>query len=237
MTQDGPFVLAVSGSASRRLDAFELARSSCPDVAGFEVYDFFDWITLGPQEALKGRIQRIRGTSWHWVHRLVESPHLIVEEPLRSFLDEGPAATSLFQVLWEARHLRQEGRSPEVLLRTLSRWLSGVPLSPLEQSRLEKFDLPELTEPRRVEVLLCLVALARQTGALSRVVVVFDGLESAVNTQDLKALRELEQVCAQIETWGRMGSGLGLLVGCSADATIKLRKLDSKLSSRLRLQV
>lgn len=233
---NGPAVLAVSASASERLEAFTCAKS-CTNGMGFESYDFFDWTEAGPARALADRIQFLGGAPWEWVTHAIHSPDLVVEEPLRTFLDGGQSpATDVFRVIWEARHLRQEGRNTQVLLRTLGRWLRGAPLSHLEVSRLERFHLPASSEMQRLDALLCLVAVARHAGAFPRAVIVFDGLESVVNASNRSRLLELEQVCARVEVWGRMGSGLGLLVGCSTESTPHLRSLAPDLSSRLRLQ-
>jgi len=168
---------------------------------------------------------------WGLLWGLVAAPDFVVEEPLREMVDRSVSVFhTFFLALWEIRFtLQEKGDLPEAagLITSLGTWLRGQPLDALAMANLTRLGIARrlVHENERLDVLCFLLTLAAQNGLVSRLHVVFDGIERA----DRVRLRELYTVLQTCGRWTRLpGMPLGLLLGWNADGA-GLGKANAKL--------
>lgn len=179
--------------------------------------------------------------NWELLWGLVAAPDFVIDEPLRSMLDqEAYVVHDVYRVLWEARFLVKENkgdRGPaQVLLRTLVRWLTTSLLTTEDEKRLTDMGIRRtVTSDHRFDLLCMLVTLAWQNGIINRFLVYFDGLERATDA-NTTALHEMYRLLLSLERWIKIGPcPMGVLVGHSADATDlhNLRTIDERLAEKI----
>lgn len=179
--------------------------------------------------------------SWAVLWSLLEVEEFVVQDPLLDLVDQGFRFTELFKALWEARFLLSEGRDPRQLVYGITRWLLGEPLDAPAKAVLAKANITrELDSTReRLDMMLFLLALARQNGAFDQGAIALDGLEKALRKAPAarrKHLRDVLELVTATERWCRLGSGLGLVVGFDPrHGTLdSLKRYSSKLDAKIR---
>lgn len=239
LPENGDTLLTVLGpSPMLRAEAFRV----CYAVPGLEVVgngrSTQDWFGKGLANDVSQRVRALTGRPWGLVWDLIEVEDFVVEEPLRSLIDQGLCLTGLFKALWECRLLRQEGQEERCLelMGAVLRWLCAVDLSPDQQRLLEQVRIERVlgTLQERLDVMLFLLALANQNGLADRTVFVFDGVERAVRAgvdkrRDL--LRQLYETATTFGRWGRLGSGAGMVLGMDPTALETLGQYHDRLGA------
>lgn len=218
LTDEGaPHVLvAVNPSSRARKQAINWAYSATGFLVAGKAASVSDWTEVGAFQALRSRISCLEGAKpWGWLTHLVQRPFFVAEEPLRTLIDDNSfPLTGAFATLWEARLRSQEGRDIQPLMDGLTRWACGEAsdkdLALLRRTRIQG---PLANEQEQTDILLFLLALARQNGFVDRVVLAFDCLTKS----ETKSLRDLTDLCWQIERWGVLGSGTGAILGLPED--------------------
>lgn len=213
LASDGPRILAVEGPTSvLRGEVYGLCQ------AGSQSDDA--WLVKGVQSHFVDQLSMLldASESWGLLWGIIDVDELILDEPLLGLVDQGFRFTEVFQALWEARFLLSEGRDVRPLMQALADWLSMRPLEPDQQELLVRSKVTqELSTPQeQLDILLFLVALARQNDVLKDAIAVFDGLDRALKQDPptrKKLFRELLGLVATVERWGRLGSPLGLAIG------------------------
>lgn len=175
-----------------------------------------DWLDSGVYPALEKRVANLTGgTPWTWIIKMLRAPVFLAEEPLRSMVDDAISpATGLFYALWDLRLRMQEGSPAKENAAAILRWLTGKSRD-ADLNRLRTFHIDRnlVSAQERAEMLLFLLALARQNEVLGKVVLPFDGLDQALRFSQTKRrdlLKPLTDLCMQVERWGKLRSGVGL---------------------------
>jgi hypothetical protein len=179
-----------------------------------------------------------RGTGlWDLLWGLVAIEDWLVEEPLRSMIDQSfYLVHDVHKALWEVRFIAREQPTldaADVFMGAVIRWLSGETLGEGDRKALAALGIDRLVaENERLGVLLFLFTLAYQNGLLERMVFVFDNLESALHPSERSTLRQLHVLLETGRRWARLGSPVGFLIGFTgsrSDLSL-LGKLNSKLA-------
>lgn len=246
--EDSPSLLALpySGSAARDKALQQVFQIEGAHIAGSSVKPR-DWLDDGVYPAFEARVSRLLGGSpWSWVIDMLRGPVFVAEEPLRSMIDDNVSlATGLFNALWDLRFRMQERtweRHPRALAAAIFRWLTGNAIEK-DLTLLASFriDRELASEQERVEMMLFLMALARQNGLFDRVVLTFDGLDQAVRFSQQKRrtlLKPLTDLTLQVERWGKLRSGVGLVLCYSTSYEgdlASLKQFAPMLHKRVRL--
>lgn len=243
----GPALLAIEGpTPMHRAEAYRWIFS--PQLgwtAGDSGNIDTSWVKEGLVEAITQRLAfATQKDSWQLFHALIEVPDFVVEEPLRSLVDQGFRFTESFKAIWEARHLLQEGQdaAATTLTTALIQWMTGQALKPETRELLEKAHISrELVSTQdRLDMLFFLLALAQQNGLIDRTVVVIDSFELAVRqpAEPRRALlREALDVVTAAERWTRLGARVGIVFGFSKlhGTLTSLKRYSPKLHGRIRI--
>jgi hypothetical protein len=196
---------------------------------------FVDWVT-NPKDI------------WQLLFDLVTVKEFVVEEPLRSLIDQGLMFTEFYRALWEIRFLlrEQEGASEKTLqtdafTKSLVQWMAQKPLTKKNRKALDKAHISRelATSSERLDMLFFLLSLAKQNAVLNRMVIVYDGLESILN-QDPNIrqaqLKDLLTLISGAERWARFGSPLGIIIGFPKEQGVlsSVRRHNAKLNTKIR---
>lgn len=231
--------------ASLRSDAIE-------DVQGERTRD---WLTVGAVESFVQRVSTLRVPAevragmrlpavdeWEILWGLMRVDPFIVEEPLRSLVDQSWYLVSeAHKALWEARFLDRENADKTKVIAfvgAMSRWMMGRELSVEDVELLAAAGIQRRVErdEEKLDLACFILTLAAQNGLLNRVVMAFDGLEDALRPAARPGLRQLLGVVRVADRWVHMGcSPIGLFVGAPSDkaALQQLRKLNPHLADRV----
>lgn len=245
LDEGGPALLAIEGpSPLHRAEAFRWIFSpqlgwTAGDTGNIDT----SWVKEGLVEALTQRLAfATQKDSWQLFHALLDVPDFVVEEPLRSLVDQGFRFTEFFKAIWEARHLLQESRDTAAtqLTTALIQWMTGQTLKPETRELLEKAHISRelISTQDRLDMLFFLLALAQQNGLIDRTVVVFDSFELAVRqgTDQRRALlREALDVVVAAERWTRLGARVGIVISFSKNhgTMTSLKRYNPKLHQRI----
>jgi len=239
LSEGGSPVLAVTGPHPLfRKEVFETFYQSTDLLVEGASSNTQDWLNLGLLPDLTQRVRAMTGRPWGILWDLLTTEDFIVEEPLKSLIDQGNTLTGFFKGLWEARFLIQEGRKTDslTLVGALLRWQMGQALTTAHHTWLEKVHIDrELMSPQeRLDMLFFMLALVYQNGLVDRSVFVFDGLERVIRAPAEKRKDLLRQVmdCLTILTrWSRLGSATGIVLGFDAngDTLNSLRHYNDRL--------
>lgn len=241
LSEGGSPFLTVAAPSQLRTQTYEL----CYTVPGLEVLGSpdsgQDWLTKGVVNDLTQEVRGLTGRPWGLVWDLLAVNDFLVEEPLRSLIDQGFGFTSLFKALWEARFLLKEARKPEALslLGAVLRWICALDLTPQQQTELEKVHVERELESvqERMDMLLFLLALGYQNGLNDRTVLVLDGLEQLVRVgseRRKERFRELGEITMAFERWSKLGSATGILLGVdSVESVTTLAPYNDRFGDKL----
>jgi len=158
-----------------------------------------------------------RPAVWGRLQSLVRMDLFLVDEPLQSLLNEGGLPSQLFQAIWEARFLSEEGQVVEHNIRALMDWIVK-PDPSIQFLKLLQIKKPVRSRYHRLELFFLLLTLAKQNDILGPVVFVFDGLDRLFDeTSNIRRarMRELSEVIAVAEKWGHLGAAIGVVLGLS----------------------
>jgi hypothetical protein len=176
---------------------------------------------------------------WELLWGLVAREDLLVDEPLRSMLDQDFFLIyDVYRALWEARFLAKENVNlgpAQDFVKTMTRWMTSL-LTPEDEKRLQAIGITRtISADQRLDVLCFLLTLASQNALLSRVIFFIDGLERATEN-DKPVLRELFRFLAAIERWVAIGPcPVGVVIGHTAehDDLHTLREIDDRLACKV----
>ena len=149
---------------------------------------------------------------------LLKGEALIIEEPLRSMVDQRFYLISgLFRVLLEARFQVNEGMDPKPLYQAIFRWILDEPLSSTQERLFESSNVSRIVQPtEQLDLTLFLVALATQSGVINRLTLSLDNVEQA-SLAGIKErrnyLRELDELVFACTRWEKLGCTLGIILG------------------------
>lgn len=178
--------------------------------------------------------------SWEWglLWALAGNPGFIVGEALRTTVNQSHRLEyDFYKALWEFRFTLKENSSFEpgaLLFFTITRWMTGAPLSDEDVQALDKIGIKRRVETNseRIRLLLLLVTLAAQNGILNRVVLAFDGLELALNQKQV--LHDLDVLLGLVDLWvNSVHTPIGMLVGFNPAEMAQLRDLNQSLAARI----
>lgn len=214
LSERGDALLTMSGpTPALRGEAFRM----CFEIPGIAVLGRTkytqEWVTKGVLADLTQRVRGLTPTPWGLIWDLLAVDDFVVEDPLKSLIDQGFRFTGCFKAIWEARCLHQEERPEETmaLLKALIRWMTAAELTPEQKTLLTGVGVKHaLGEPECLDMLLFLLALAYQNGLTDRTVFVFDGVEMVRKKEDLRKLADAVTI---FERWTRLGSATGIVLG------------------------
>lgn len=166
---------------------------------------------------------------------LLTGDTLIVEEPLRSMVDQRFYLVSdLFRVILEARFQVREGAEPHDFIDAIRQWIIGGKLSMRQDQLFEAAGVTRRVQPtEQLDLVFFLIALASQTGITNRLTLSLDQMElaSLSGAKDKRTyLKELDEVAFAATRWSKLGSTLGIIVGVEK---ISLLSPSPKLSKLL----
>jgi len=170
---------------------------------------------------------------------LVARPDLVVEEPLRSMLDQSIYLIhDVYRAVWEARFVVKESvllTPAQRFVSTVSRWLLGTSTE-FDEQRLRQLPVTrKVRDIERYDVLCFLLTLARQNDLLGRVVLAFNGLEHATE-EHVQLLNEMDLLLTAVDRWVKIGPiPLGVMIGHTGDPDdmARLRELHPKLANKV----
>lgn len=179
---------------------------------------------------------------WEVLWALVAVEEFVIEEPLRSMVDQSfYLLHDMFKALWEARFLARENADlgvAEDFVQTLLRWLANATLTQKDVETLSSIGIRRsvTTDVERLDLICFLFTLAQQNALLSRAVLLFDDLESALGPEKKVLLKGLFELLETLRRWMRIGEcPVGILIGFTgtrADLNI-LRKRSPKLAAEV----
>lgn len=209
------------------------------------------WLKTNPLADLLERITKIQVspdfqgkvptvTEWEWLWGLVHLEDFYIEEPLRGMSAQGPYLVhSAIKLLLEVRFRIQEGHSDKDVgfaFQTLTDWMTGQPLTPeqialvaeVQGSKLAPRQLQVLSE--RIDMLVFFLTLAEQNGVISKVVLVWDDLETAVRNGSRASLTVMRQILEAVTRWARnMEIPLAFMLGVDAAKVQSIKRLNTRL--------
>lgn len=185
------------------------------------------WLTEGVVNSFISRMGNLslhHGPSvsfdgWRLLHRLTTLRELVVEGDLLELIDQAAPLSAAFKVLWEARFAVQEHHDPRPFLGQIKGWFGA-----------------DMAAQQRLDLVYLFLTLARQNKVFDRTILIFDGLEEALQQKPARRkvlLAELLDLVRANRRWAAMGSGTGLVLGFAG----KLPTLESynrKLYEELR---
>ncbi len=181
--------------------------------------------------------------AWEFLWALTACPTFLIEEPLRSMVDQAHYLFhEVYVALWELRfRLRENPKDFEPTLQffnAIVRWLTASHLDTCDQAMLEAAGVTRRVsnDQERLDVLFFLVTLAEHNALLNRYVVCFDGLERALRPDKRPLLREMVTFLATLDRWIRVAQApVGVLIGMdtSSRQMAALRRLNPKLASEV----
>lgn len=156
---------------------------------------------------------------------------LIVEEPLRSMVDQRFYLVSdLFRVILESRFQVLEGSKPEPYIQAITQWILGQKFTQKQVALFDAAGVTRRVQPtEQLDLVLFLIALASQTGIINRLTITLDSVEKAPKDKRTH-LKELDEVAFAATRWSKLGSTLGLVVGVES---LSLLNPSPKLSKLL----
>lgn len=173
---------------------------------------------------------------WEILWGLVSVSFLTIEEPLARLIDQRLSLLSgVYRSIMEARFEALEflSNTHQVGVPAIGRWVEGDTLTSQEKAFLQRAGVKqEISESARFEVLLFLLALARQNGVVGGVVLALDGLEQVT---DKARADELFRLIEITEKWTKLGAPLGILLGWrgTKEDLKNLRKLHPRLAKKV----
>lgn len=165
---------------------------------------------------------------------LLKANSLLVEEPLRSMVDQRFYLISdLFRIILEARFRVNEGADPLPFVVALSKWIQDQKLNSKQEKLFEAAKVSRRVQPtEQLDLIFCLAALASQSGVIERLTISLDRIDLAASAgvKDRRTyLRELDDVVFGATRWEKLGSPLGVILGVERlpflDHSTKLGKL------------
>jgi hypothetical protein len=165
---------------------------------------------------------------------LLTTESLLVEEPLRSMVDQRFYLISdLFRVILEARAEVIEGANPEPFIGAIARWIQDQKLSSKQEKLFEAAKVTRRVQPtEQLDLIFFLAALAAQSGIIERLTISLDRMDLAASagpTDRRTYLRELDDVAFGATRWEKLGSPLGVIIGVDQlpflESSSKLGKL------------
>jgi hypothetical protein len=181
-------------------------------------------------------------SGWEFLWALAASPTFLVEEPLRTMVDQPYYLFhEMYRVLWELRFRLRENKEFEPSLQffqAMVRWMTGSHLSASDQAMLEAAGVTRRvnTDQERLDVLFFLITLAEHNALLNRYVLCFDGLERALRPEKRGLLREMATFITTLDRWIRMAqTPVGVLIGMdtSPRQLASLRRMNAKLADEV----
>lgn len=220
--QDPSPVLLVEGpTPTHRATIYRLTQGLQGDLTD-------SWLKEGLLPSLTHRISKMRAIGsiipheWDLLWNLLTLETLVVEDSLRLLVDQGHLITEAFRAIWEARFRLDEGREVKDVVSALSSWMTVSTLDADARRLLSGLGITR--EPQttfeRLDMLLFLLALAKQNELLTPVIFVFDGLDRAVRQgigKRRQFYKELYDFSVAAERWARLGAPVGFIFGYSKD--------------------
>jgi hypothetical protein len=177
--------------------------------------------------------------AWEFVWALAAVPSFVVEEPLRSMVDQSHYLFhEVYRAVWEMRfRLRENRDQPEAahqFFNAFVRWLTASQLSASDLAMLEAAGVTRrvTSDQERMDVLFFLLTLAEHNTLLNRYVLCFDGLERALRPEKRSLLREMGSFLTTLDRWIRVAqTPVGVLIGMdtSPRQISALRRMNPKL--------
>jgi hypothetical protein len=181
--------------------------------------------------------------AWEFVWALAATPTFVIEEPLRSLVDQSHYLFhDVYRVLWELRfRLRENGGDFEPALAFFNaaiRWMTGETLSGADIAMLEAAGVTKrvTVDQERLDVVFFLITLCEHNALLNRFIICFDGLERALRPDKRPLLREMTSLLTALDRWIRLAQApIGILIGMdtSSRQMVNLRRLNAKLADEI----
>jgi len=188
------------------------------------------WINNGVRESL------VRESPWQVLRGLLVHSEFVVEEPLRSMVDqEQGAIAQAFKAILEARFLVSEAREQveESQAEALTRWMRGVPLEPWHRPLFERAGVEhQPTEREKFDLACFVLTLGFQNDLVGPQVFAVDGLEKAAEeapSRRKKLFKDLQETLASLDHWAGLGCPTGVVLGVNGP----LKKFSPKLRRML----
>lgn len=238
-----PIILVEGPTPAHRQTLYRLAR--IPSKAIDQ-----KWVEQGLVDNLSERLSATRciGSiaphSWDLIWNFLTLEELVVEEPLRSLIDQGLLFTQAFKAIWEARFMLKEGQDIRQLVEAFTGWVTSTSLSEESKRLLDKMGIErELSTPfERLDMLFFLATWAAQNQLISNQLFVIDGLDRALTqgtARRKQLLKELDHFCTSAERWSKLGSPLGFVLGYSNEhkALAGIERSNARLGAKLQRYV